>query len=136
MKKAKERFFIFTFIVSLIVMVSATIVHAEYVSKDGVTMNYNLTLNGSTWQAVTTCYEDMDSRVSLFLYKSQGGTLLYSNLVFGRDRIIIPGTSVTATCASISKTENKAYYGRSVHALVYHDTNSPYIGNKDITKGR
>lgn len=113
---------------------TVTVVRATSTSYAGVTMEYNIYLSNSTWSADTSCCEDMDSKVSLFLYKKKGGTMLYSDIAYGRTRVPIAGTSVTHTYAYLSKTNLSAKYGRSVHALLYEGTNQPYISALELNK--
>lgn len=115
-------------------MLGSVAVRAESEPKDGVTMHYFLTQSDNTWTAKTYCYEDMSSMVSLFIYKSKGGTLLNSDCVKAHDRIEDLGTSVTRTYASKSFTNSSANYGRSAHALLWSNTNTPYISSLELEK--
>ncbi len=130
----KEKIFIAVFMFLFVFVLGVTVADAASIAKEGVTMNYEFTLSGSKWNAYTYCYEDMDSKVSLFLYNKSGGTLLYSNIAYGRDRIPLFGTSATGTYASITKSNSSAKYGRSVHALLYQGQNNPYISAIELTK--
>lgn len=136
MRKIKEKFFCTLVLMSFVLSLATMVAHAESVAKDGVTMDYDLSLSKSKWKAYTFCATDMDSKVSLFLYKSKGGELLYSDIKYGRTRETLPGTSLSGTYAALSETKKTAKYGRSVHALVYHDTNWPYISAKELTQSK
>lgn len=134
MRKTKEKIFTIGIMVAFVLMTVTTVTKAASYSNGGVIMHYNLSLVLNTWTANTYCFEDMDSKVSLFLNKSKGGELLYSNIVYGRIRMVVPGSSLSGTYAAISKSNSSAKYGRSVHGLVYHNTNTPFFSALDIVK--
>lgn len=134
MRRYGERMFGILLALVLVVMLGSVRAKAYTTSKDGVTMYYFLTQSGNTWTATTYCYEDMSSMVSLFLCKSEGGALLNSDCVKVHNRTVMPGTSVTRTYASKSFTNSSAKYGRSVHALLWPNTNTPYMSSLELKK--
>lgn len=135
-RKIGERAFMTLLVAVVLVLGCGMTAMAEYQSKDGVTMYYYLTLSGNTWNAQTYCYEDMGSMVSLFIYKTKGGTLLQSDCKKVHNRTIVPGTSATRTYAELSFKNSSATYGRSEHALLWINTNVPYISALELIKSK
>lgn len=133
-RKTGERAFVTLLAVVVLVFGCGIAAMAESQPKDGVTMYYYLTQSGNTWTAKTYCYEDMGSMVSLFIYKTKGGALLQSDCKKIHDRTAVPGSSLSWIYAGLSFNNSSATYGRSEHALLWIDTNVPFLSALELTK--